>query len=65
MLPGVRSGRDLTLDIGEDRLVVEARRSNLLLDIFLPYSLQQEAATAVFHTPSATLQIRMPLVFSA
>ena len=61
-LPGVRGSRDFTLDIGEDRLVLEARKANYLLDLFLPYSIRQEGVEASFHLPTATLHIRLPLI---
>jgi hypothetical protein len=53
--------QDRCLFPGEDRVVVEARRANYLLDIFLPHSICQESVSAAFHIPSATLHIRLPL----
>ena len=37
------------MDVNSDRLVVEARRAGFLLDVFLPYTLDEERAGAVFH----------------
>merc|ERR1719234_1447887 len=40
-LPGVKSGKEVVVDVGEDRLVVCSPKC-YLLDIFLPYNLQPE-----------------------
>jgi len=61
-LEGVRSKRELTLDIGEDRLVLEARKVGYLLDIFLPYSLDQDGTRAQFDTLQQELKITIPIV---
>ncbi|KAF3846988.1 hypothetical protein F7725_004066 [Dissostichus mawsoni] len=45
-LPGVRSSRSLVLDLGEDRLLLTARPSLYLLDIFHPFSIEQESSVA-------------------
>ncbi len=54
--------RDLTLDIGEDRLVLEARKAGYLLDIFLPFSLDCESCSAQFHRDKQVLTVHMPVV---
>merc|ERR1711874_124742 len=61
-LEGVRSKRELTLDIGEDRLVLEARKVGYLLDIFLPYSLGQDGTKAQFDRLHQELNIVIPIV---
>lgn len=61
-MPGVRSQREMTLDLGEDRLVLEARRVGYLLDIFLPYRLNQENCGAQFNMVKQELTITMPIV---
>jgi len=58
-LPGVRSGREITLDVGEDRVVVGSRRPPYLLDIFLPYCLQPGLTQANFVTEQNKLEIRL------
>ncbi|KAJ4922718.1 hypothetical protein JOQ06_003996 [Pogonophryne albipinna] len=54
-LPGVRSSRSLVLDVGEDRLMLTARPSLYHLDIFHPFSIEQE---------SSILTVTMPVVSS-
>lgn len=44
------SAKDLAVDIGEDRIVVEANRTGYLIDIFVPYSIQQENVSATLDT---------------
>merc|ERR1719186_534718 len=61
-MPGVRSKRELTLDMGEDRVVVEARKVGYLLDIFLPYRLNQDNCGAQFNQLTQQLTITMPIV---
>merc|ERR550519_49436 len=59
---GVRSQREMTLDVGEDRVVVEARRVGYLLDIFLPHRLNQENCGAQFNRVTQELTITMPII---
>lgn len=61
-MPGVRSEREVTLDMGEDRVVVEARKQGYLLDIFLPYRLNQDNCGAQFNQLTQQLTITMPIV---
>jgi len=63
-MPGVRSQREMTLDLGEDRLVLEARRVGYSLDIFLPYRLNQEKCGAQFNGVTQELTITMQIVKS-
>merc|ERR1712226_1542619 len=58
-LPGVRGGREVTLDVGEDRVVVSSTRLSYLLDIFLPYSLQPGLTQANFVKEQQKLEIRL------
>ena len=60
-LDGVRSKRELTLDIGEDRIVLEARKVGYLLDIFLPYRLDQDGTRAQFDRLNQELNIVIPI----
>ncbi|KAG8297952.1 PIH1 domain-containing protein 1 [Homalodisca vitripennis] len=47
------SGKNLLLDVGEDRLVLRsAKRTGSLLDIFLPYSVDQDHTCAHFDLES-------------
>lgn len=60
-LPGVKSHRELTLDIGEDRLVLEARKVGYLMDIFLPYNLATDLCCAQYHRDMEALTVTMPI----
>ncbi|KAK2192838.1 hypothetical protein NP493_21g01000 [Ridgeia piscesae] len=48
-LPKVKMAATLTLDIGEDRILLETRSNVYQLDIFLPYNLVQEECGAQFN----------------
>jgi HSP20 family molecular chaperone IbpA len=61
-LPGTRSSRELTLDLGGDRIVVEARKCGYLLDVFIPFDIDQDGAGAEFHRENQVLTVTMPLV---
>lgn len=60
-VPGVRSGREVLVDVGEDRLVVCATRLSYLLDIFLPFSMESEGTTATFIKDQQKLVILIPV----
>lgn len=64
MLPKVQNLADLSLDLGEDRLVLEARNAGYVLDIFLPYNLCQDECGAQFHRDKKVLTVTMPLLQS-
>lgn len=63
-VPGVRSRREMTLDVGEDRIVFEARKVGYLLDIFVPFSvdLEKDGYQARFHLEEQTLKVSLPLL---
>merc|ERR1719362_2544340 len=61
-LPGVKSGKEVVVDIGEDRLVVCFPKLSYLLDIFLPYTLQPEAASSAFARDEQKLIILIPVL---
>merc|ERR1712181_50948 len=61
-LPGVKSGKEVVVDIGEDRLVVCSPKLSYLLDIFLPYTLQPEAASSAFARDEQKLIILIPVL---
>ncbi|XP_063235810.1 PIH1 domain-containing protein 1-like [Bacillus rossius redtenbacheri] len=58
----VVSSRDLTLDVGEDRIILEGKKAGYLLDIFVPYCLDQDKTSARFNTDTKTLHVKMPIV---
>ncbi|XP_053475526.1 PIH1 domain-containing protein 1 isoform X1 [Ictalurus furcatus] len=63
-LPGVSSVRSLVLDLGEDRLVLNARPSLFHLDIFLPFLIDQENSGAQYNTDTQVLTVTMPVISS-
>ncbi|KPU73783.1 uncharacterized protein Dana_GF15655, isoform B [Drosophila ananassae] len=62
-LPNCVSSQEVSLDIGEDRILVESLRHGYVFDKFVNYRLQQDRAQALFDKTSKMLQIRIP-VFS-
>ncbi|XP_035662821.1 PIH1 domain-containing protein 1-like [Branchiostoma floridae] len=60
-LPAVRSVKFLTLDVGEDRIVLGARPDLYHLDIFLPYNINREESGAQFNKKTRTLTLTMPV----
>ncbi|XP_049764864.1 PIH1 domain-containing protein 1-like [Schistocerca cancellata] len=61
VLPDVLSAREIALDVGEDRIVFESRKRNYLLDIFIPYTVDQEKTIAEFEPSSRVLTLKMPV----
>ena len=60
--PGVRSQKELTFHVGEDRIVLEARKAGYILDCFVPFSIRQEGCFARFETPTQKLVLILPVV---
>ncbi|XP_076852455.1 PIH1 domain-containing protein 1 isoform X3 [Brachyhypopomus gauderio] len=54
-LPGVSSSRSLVLDLGEDRLLLNARPSLFHLDIYFPFMVDQENSSAQYSTKTQVL----------
>ncbi|XP_063866555.1 PIH1 domain-containing protein 1-like [Scylla paramamosain] len=61
-LPSVVTGQKVEVNVGEDRLVVEAPRN--LLDIFVPVSLDSDKAKAFFITSTKVLVLKVPILHS-
>ena len=61
-LPGVMSSRDLSLEVGEDRIVLDCSRTKHYLDIFLPCSLDNESVGAVFTLDEQLLTVTIALL---
>ncbi|CAN7995496.1 unnamed protein product, partial [Ixodes hexagonus] len=49
-LPGVKSGGALTLDVGEDRVVLDIKEPEYSFDFFVPHLVDQDASVAEFDT---------------
>lgn len=56
-LPGIASARSLLLDVGEDRLVLNARPSLYHLDIFHPFIIDQESSMAQYNARTQVQQM--------
>jgi len=54
--------KDVNVEIGEDRVIVESRRSGEVLDVFLPLILNPDKVSAQFSTSSHILHFIVPLV---
>ncbi|CAG9773136.1 unnamed protein product [Ceutorhynchus assimilis] len=61
-LPEVISASNVTLDVGEDRIVLESKSKGYLLDIFVPYRIRNERCTSTFDKASKILTLEMPLL---
>nr|CAD7193931.1 unnamed protein product [Timema douglasi] len=66
-LTDVLSSQELTLDVGEDRIVLEGRKKGYLIDVFVPYLIDQDNTSALFDTSTrlptiTTLPIRFTTV---
>ncbi|XP_044526942.1 PIH1 domain-containing protein 1 [Gracilinanus agilis] len=61
VLPKVTSARELSLQLGGDRLILGAPGAPYHMDIFVPHDIDQEQCRAAFNQKSKTLMISMPL----
>lgn len=61
-LPNVNSSKTLTLDLGEDRILLHAHPSLYHLDIYLPYNLNQEDSGAQFNKDNKVLTLTLPVL---
>ncbi|GAB0099314.1 PIH1 domain-containing protein 1 [Sergentomyia squamirostris] len=61
-MPECTSAKEISLDIGEDRILLEARKRGYLIEGFLEYTLNQEASSAIFDTGRNVLTVIIPVV---
>ncbi|XP_058815261.1 PIH1 domain-containing protein 1 [Topomyia yanbarensis] len=61
-LPECTSSKEITLDIGEDRILLEARKKGYLLDVFVDYSIDESRTKASFNTETKMLNVIMPVL---
>ncbi|CAG2060163.1 unnamed protein product [Timema podura] len=61
-LTDVLSSQELTLDVGEDRIVLEGRKKGYLIDVFVPYLIDQDNTSALFDKSTRTLTVKMPVL---
>jgi len=60
-LPNIISSKSVTLDIGEDRILLNTRSGIYFLDIYIPYNLNQEECGSQFDKKTKVLTITMPV----
>ncbi|XP_067408350.1 PIH1 domain-containing protein 1 isoform X1 [Emydura macquarii macquarii] len=60
-LPKVGSARELSLELGQDRIVLRAGPGLYLLDIYIPHDIAPERSHARFHRGTAVLTVKMPV----
>ncbi|XP_067940872.1 PIH1 domain-containing protein 1-like [Watersipora subatra] len=61
-LPEIRSGKALTLDIGEDCIILDSRSKVYHLSLYLPYNLIQQDCGAQFDKQSRKLTLTLPVM---
>ncbi|XP_039950456.1 PIH1 domain-containing protein 1 [Bactrocera tryoni] len=60
-LPKCISSNEITLDIGEDRILLESMKHGYMFDKFVNYRLNQERTRAIFDKTNKMLQVRIPV----
>lgn len=60
-LPECTSAKEITLDVGEDRILLEARKKGYLLDAFVNYNIDGNRVQAHFDTEAKMLNVIMPI----
>uniref|UniRef100_A0A182J768 PIH1 domain-containing protein 1 n=1 Tax=Anopheles atroparvus TaxID=41427 RepID=A0A182J768_ANOAO len=61
-LPDCNSSSEITLDVGEDRILLEARKKGYLLDVFVDCRIDESQVEAHFDTATKILQVTMPVL---
>ncbi|XP_053695524.1 PIH1 domain-containing protein 1 [Sabethes cyaneus] len=61
-LPKCTSSKEITLDIGEDRILLEARKKGYLLDVFVDYPINSSKVSANFNLETRMLNVVMPVL---
>ncbi|XP_035783641.1 PIH1 domain-containing protein 1-like [Anopheles albimanus] len=61
-LPECVSSNEITLDVGEDRILLEARKKGYLLDTFVNCSIDEHHVQAKFDTVTKILEVTMPVL---
>ncbi|XP_015112030.1 PIH1 domain-containing protein 1 [Diachasma alloeum] len=60
-IPHQCSKNDLRADIGQDRIVIDAASHNYLVDVFVPFSIDQSSTTASLDADLNILRLDMPV----
>ncbi|ENN75877.1 hypothetical protein D910_06202 [Dendroctonus ponderosae] len=61
-LPEVIAVKDIHLDVGEDRIVLECSERGYFLDVFVPFCIRVEKCTSSFDKALKILTVVMPLI---
>lgn len=61
-LPKCLSSHEITLDVGEDRILLASTKHGYIFDKFLDYQMNQDRARAIFDKTSRILQLHVPIV---
>lgn len=61
-LPGIKSTKDTTLDIGEDRLVLNVNPDKYHLDLDLPFDVNNETCGAQYNRKTKVLTLTLPVL---
>ncbi|KAK9512784.1 hypothetical protein O3M35_001124 [Rhynocoris fuscipes] len=54
------SGKELELDVGEDRILVNSPRKQEMLDFFIPHRVDRDKVTAKYLVNTQTLRVELP-----
>lgn len=61
-LPGIKTTKDTTLDVGEDRLVLLVNPAKYHLNLELPFDVNNETCGAQFNRQTKILTITLPVL---
>lgn len=61
-LPGIKSTKDTTLDVGEDRLVLRVTPQKYQLELDLPFDVDNEACGAQYNRKTKVLTLTLPVI---
>ncbi|XP_033635576.1 PIH1 domain-containing protein 1-like [Asterias rubens] len=60
-LPGVKTAKTLSLDLGEDRVLLHAHPNLYHMDIYLPFDVNSDEAGAQFNKDNKVLTVTLPV----
>uniref|UniRef100_A0A069DYP7 PIH1 domain-containing protein 1 n=1 Tax=Panstrongylus megistus TaxID=65343 RepID=A0A069DYP7_9HEMI len=55
------TGKELELDVGEDRILVRSTRKNEMIDFFLPYNVNRDKVMAKYFVNTQSLRVDLPV----
>ncbi|KAG8230410.1 hypothetical protein J437_LFUL010211 [Ladona fulva] len=60
-LRDISMAKEIELDVGEDRILLQTDKNKYFLDIFLPHLIDQERVTANFSVADKVLSVKIPV----